>query len=322
MADTRNRPFSDPVMQALAACLCRHARSGETVTVGYSGGLDSTVLLHASNHHAADAGLRLSALHVHHGLSPNADAWADSCGRVCEQLGIPLIVRRVEVPARSGEGIEAAARRLRHKALAEHSADWILLAHHADDQAETVLHNLLRGSGVRGAAAMAEARGRILRPLLGLGRDELEAYAGSRGLSWVDDESNFDLRYTRNFLRREILPAIKARFPRAGEHLAAAATHFGEAEGLLDDLAALDLGTRRPEFPLPLALLRQLSDARARNLLRAMLAWHKLQPPDERRLREFVRQLRTAANDRHPRLDLAPYSLWCEAGSLHLKLPG
>ena len=236
-------------MQALAACLCRHARSGETVTVGYSGGLDSTVLLHASNHHAADAGLRLSALHVHHGLSPNADAWADSCGRVCEQLGIPLIVRRVEVPARSGEGIEAAARRLRHKALAEHSADWILLAHHADDQAE-------------------------------------------------------------------------ARFPRAGEQLAAAATHFGETEGLLDDLATLDLGTRRPEFPLPLALLRQLSDARARNLLRAMLAWHTLQAPDERRLREFVRQLRTAGNDRHPRLDLAPYSLWCAAGSLHLKLPG
>jgi tRNA(Ile)-lysidine synthase len=208
---------------------------------------------------------------------------------------------------------------MRHKALAEQCADWILLAHHADDQAETVLHNLLRGSGVRGAAAMPEARGRVLRPLLGLGRDVLEAYAESQGLAWVDDESNADLRYTRNFLRREILPAIGERFPRAGEQLAAAATHFGEAEALLEELAALDLGTCRPEFPLPLTLLRQLSDARARNLLRAMLAWHKLQPPDERRLREFVRQLRTAGNDRHPRMDLAPYSLWCEACSLHLK---
>ncbi len=322
MADTRNKPFTDTVMQALAACLSRHARSGETVTVGYSGGLDSTVLLHAANRHAAGAGLSLSALHVHHGLSPNADAWADSCRRVCEQFSIPLIVGRVAVPARSGEGIEAAARRLRHKAFAEHSADWILLAHHADDQAETVLHNLLRGSGVRGAAAMPEARGRILRPLLGLGRGMLEAYAESQGLAWVDDESNADLHYTRNFLRREILPAIEARFPRAGEQLAAAATHFGEAETLLDELAALDLGTCRPEFPLPLALLRHLSDTRTRNLLRAMLAWHKLQPPDERRLREFVRQLRTAGNDRHPRLDLVPYSLWCAAGSLHLKMPG
>ena len=96
-------------MQAVAACLSRHARSGGTIAVGYSGGLDSTVLLHASNRHAADAGLSLFALHVHHGLSPNADAWADSCERVCEQLGIPLIVRRVAVPAKSGDGIEAYA---------------------------------------------------------------------------------------------------------------------------------------------------------------------------------------------------------------------
>lgn len=308
-------------MQAIEACLSRHATPGQSVLVGFSGGLDSTVLLHATSLVASGANIRLAALHVHHGLSSNADAWADSCTRVCERLGIALMVRRVEVPARSGEGIEAAARRVRHKALSDQPADWILLAHHADDQAETVLHNLLRGSGVRGAAAMSELRGRILRPLLRLGRGVLVEHAQRHRLTWVDDESNADLRYTRNFLRSEIIPAIEKRFPRASEQLAGAAARFGEAAALLDDLAALDLGPCPPEFPLPMALFRELPDSRARNLLRAMLAWHKLQSPDERRLAEFVRQMRTAGNDRHPSLDLAPYTLWCGAGSLHLKLP-
>jgi tRNA(Ile)-lysidine synthase len=321
MADSRNKPSTEAVVQAVAACLSRHARPGESVTVGFSGGLDSTVLLHATKRVVSEADLGLAALHVHHGLSRNADAWADSCSKVCGSLGIPITVLRVEVPVRSGEGLEAAARRMRHKALSDQPADWVLLAHHADDQAETVLHNLLRGTGVRGAAAMPESRGRVLRPLLGLGRAVLLEYARTHRMVWIEDESNDDLRYTRNFLRREIIPAMASRFPRAGEQLASAAGHFSEADSLLDNLAILDLGASRPEFPLPLTLFRQLSDARARNLLRAMLGWHKLQPPDERRLKEFVRQLRTAGRDRHPRLDLSHYSLWCEAGSLHFKVP-
>lgn len=306
-------------MQAVAACLARHARPGDAVTVGISGGLDSTVLLHATSRLAGDARLDVSALHVHHGLSPNADAWADSCRKVCGKLGIPITVLRVEVPARSGEGIEAAARRLRHQALSDQDADWILLAHHADDQAETVLHNLLRGAGVRGAAAMPESRGRILRPLLGLARETLLAYARSRRLVWIEDESNADSRYTRNFLRNEILPRIASRFPRASAQLAAAACLFSEADSLLEDLASLDLGDRSPEFPLPLMLFRELSDTRARNLLRAMLKWHRVPPPDWRRLNEFVRQIRTSASDRHPRLDLSQYSLWCKSGGLYFK---
>lgn len=289
--------------------------------MGFSGGLDSTVLLHATAGLVNAAGLVLSALHVHHGLSPNADAWAESCSKFCESLGVPIAILQVEVPVHSGEGPEAAARRMRHKALSDQPAHWVLLAHHADDQAETVLHNLLRGTGVRGAAAMPESRGRVLRPLLGLGRAVLLEYARTHDLAWIEDESNADLRYTRNFLRREIMPAIASRFPGVSGQLAAAAAHFGEADSLLDDLASLDLGASRPEFPLPLILFRQLADARARNLLRAMLGWHKVQPPDERRMKEFVRQLRTAGRDRHPRLDLPRYSLWCEAGHLHFKVP-
>lgn len=307
-------------MGAVAACLSRYAKARQSVVVGFSGGLDSTVLLHAASCLAGDAALELSALHVHHGLNINADAWADSCMQVCQGLNIPLTILRIDVPLNTGEGVEAAARRVRHKALAENYAEWILLAHHADDQAETVLHNLLRGAGVRGAAAMPEIRGRVLRPLLGLARDELLGYARAHQLAWIEDDSNADRRYTRNFLRHEILPLIASRFPKASEQLAAAADRFGEADSLLDDLASVDLGGHRPVFPLPLSLFRDLPDARARNLLRAMLTWHEVQPPDERRLTEFVRQLQTAGNDRHPRIDLARYSLWCGTGRLYFKV--
>ena len=308
-------------MQAVAACLSRYVKARESAVVGFSGGLDSTVLLHAASSLARDADVELSALHVHHGLSGHADAWAESCVTVCQSLRVPLMVLRVDVPQNTGEGVEAAARHVRHKALADHPATWTLLAHHADDQAETVLHNLLRGAGVRGAAAMPESRGYVLRPLLGLGRDELFSYASTHRLAWIEDESNADRRYTRNFLRHEILALITSRFPKASKQLAAAAGRFGEADSLLNDLACLDLDGNHPAFPLPRSLFCNLPEARARNLLRAMLTWHRVQPPDERRLNEFMRQLQSAGNDRHPRLDLARYSLWCEAGGLHFKVP-
>lgn len=316
MVDSRNRPFTEPVSQAVAECLLRYVRSRQSVVVGLSGGLDSTVLLHAARISARGADLHLSALHVHHGLSVHADTWAKFCAHVCRDLDIPLTVIHVGVPQNTGKGVEAAARCVRHKALASHFADRILLAHHADDQAETVLHNLLRGTGVRGAAAMKVSQGRVLRPLLCLGRAALLAYAQSHRLAWVEDESNADRRYTRNFLRHEILPLITSRFPRAGEQLAAAAGRFNETNSLLEDLASLDLRDNPPEFPLPVKLFRELPDARAKNLLRAMLNWYRAPAPDQRRLSEFVRQLRTAGNDRHPRIDLAQYSLWCEEGRL------
>lgn len=292
------------------------------MVVGYSGGLDSTVLLHAAKRVAGESGLGLSALHIHHGLSPNADGWAVCCDEVCRAINVPLSVIEVKVPARSREGLEAAARRVRHSALAEHSADWVLLAHHANDQSETILHNLLRGTGVRGAAAMPELRGRVLRPLLAVGREAVEEYGLIHRLRWIEDESNSDIRYTRNFLRREILPAIASRFPGVGEQLAAAALRFGEASELLDDLARIDLQEDSSGFPQRLGLFRELSAARARNLLRAMLTWQHVQPPDERRLNEFVRQLQFAGNDRHPRIDLVTYSLWCEGGRLHFRTSG
>lgn len=319
MADSRNSLSTDVVSQAVAACLIRHAQPGDSVAVAFSGGLDSSVLLHAASCLATTPPLDLSAVHVHHSLSSNADAWANTCTKVCSELMIPLEVRRVAVSSDTGKGVEAAARDVRHRALEDHPASWILLAHHEDDQAETVLHNLLRGSGVRGVAAIPESRGRFLRPLLGIARATLYEYATSHGLTWIEDDSNDDCRYTRNFLRHQVLPVISSRFPRAVQQLSAASRRFSEADALLDDLARMDLDGRPPEFPLPMQLFRELSERRARNLLRALIAWHHKQPPDERRLTEFVRQLRTAGSDRHPRIDPENYALWCEQGALHFK---
>lgn len=319
MADSRNNPSTEPVLRAVASTLSRHVKHAGSLVVGYSGGMDSTVLLDAVHFLGGSSGYPVAARHVHHGLSVHADAWEESCVRFCRNLGVPLDVVRIHIPGSSMEGQEGAARRLRHGALADHPAEWILLAHHADDQAETLLHNLLRGSGLRGAAAMPESNGRLLRPLLTLPRSDLRAYAHARHLSWIEDESNADHRYTRNFLRGRVMPIVAARFPKVSHQLAAAARRFGEAESLLDQLAMVDLGERPPNFPVPVQLFRDLPEPRARNMLRALLGWQRVQPPDERRLTEFVRQLRTARNDRKPRITLGAYTLRCESGLLHFE---
>lgn len=319
MADSRNSRSSSLVATALTDSLARHARGGQLLSVAYSGGADSAVLLHAAKSIAPVLGFHLSAIHVHHGLSPNADEWSYHCERSCAHLGIELRVIRVKVEPERGEGVEAAARRVRLEALLDHPADRVLMAHHADDQAETVLHNLLRGAGPRGAAAIPELRGRVLRPFLNLPRQTLLAYAEAHKLAWLEDESNADRKHTRNFLRHEVLPVIKRRFPRAVEQLSAAARRFGDVQLLLDDLALNDLGTDHFSFPASINLLRGLSEVRAQNAVRALLSGHKVQLPDERRLNEFVRQLRTAANDRHPRLEMGAYVLWATAGMLHFR---
>jgi len=293
----------------------------ETLLVGFSGGLDSMVLLHGLATVLGGARQRLSVLHVHHGLSPHADRWAEFCAQACFELGVKLKTIRVHIDPASGRGLEAEARLQRSRALLREPADWLLLGHHANDQAETLLHNLLRGAGVRGAAAIPERHGRLLRPLLGLTRAELRQYADKHRLGWVDDESNLDSRYTRNFLRQSILPALTLRFPRAAEQLAAAAARFNEASQLLDELAATDLQGQPQRFPLPMHVIDRLSDVRVGNLLRALLCWQGEQAPSEQRLKEFLRQLRQAGPDRHPRLDLPGYSLVRRRGSIHLETP-
>lgn len=319
MAGSRNKPCIEPVLSAVQACLARHALPSEGVTVAFSGGMDSMVLLHAVDRMARAAGAPITAIHVHHGLSPNADRWADFCRATCRRLAVPLRIERIQVAPKRGEGLESAARRARRAALLGSAEKWILLAQHADDQAETLLLNLLRGSGVRGAAGMPERHGRILRPLLGLLRQDLSGYARLHGLGWVEDESNRDVRFTRNYLRAEVFPALQARYPAFARKLATASSRFAEASGLLEELARIDLGDRIAAFPIPSGLLLGLSEARARNLIRSLLGWNGLQAPDERKLSEFVRQVRSAGQDRAPRLVLPAYSLERRRGMVNCR---
>lgn len=318
MAVSRNKPSAD-LQERVGAFLGGRLTPGARLWIGLSGGCDSVVLLHA----VARSGYagQLSAIHVHHGLSPNADAWAAACADFCDSLGVPLTVRRVAVDPSAGHGLEAAARAARYAVFFDLAGDGLLLAHHRGDQAETLLFNLLRGTGVHGAAAMPAERYlghlRLLRPLLGVARSEIEAYALASNLSWVDDESNTDTELARNFLRHDVLPAIGRRFPAAEGALAQAAANFGEAAGLLDELAELDWQHVAIGQQASLKELRTLPLPRLKNVLRHRLRLLGWRVPVAARLDEFARQLQTAAPDRHPELNLPDGRLYAARGLLH-----
>lgn len=260
-------------------------RTASAWCVAFSGGLDSSVLLHLLATLARrEAVPPLSAIHVQHGLQPVAAAWPEHCRQFCAALGIPLQVVAVQVAAQAS--VEQAARQARYAAFAEHlQPDAVLFsAQHRDDQAETLLFRLLRGAGVRGLAAMPVqrplGRGALLRPLLDCSRAELLGYAEAHGLSWIEDPSNVDIRFSRNFLRQRVMPLLAERWPRVGVALARSAAHLSEAEQLLDELGRMDLQAAHgePLFPwltlpsLDLSVVARLSDARQRNLLRHWLA--------------------------------------------------
>jgi tRNA(Ile)-lysidine synthase len=242
----------------------RKPRSADPGAVALSGGVDSVVLLHLLK----ARGVR--AIHVHHGLSPNADAWAQFCRRLCRQWKVPLTVRRVRV-ARAGKGPEAAARAARYGALKKSPFDVLFLAHHLDDQAETVLMNLLRGAGAagaRGMPAVSRLEGKALvRPLLDVPRSEILAYAKRHRLEWIEDESNADEALTRNFVRRRVGPLLDERFPGWRRALGRAARHFASRELRAQDLLREFLrarGLKAPSEAKLLEMLRQLTSRGAR----------------------------------------------------------
>lgn len=306
--------LTDKVAQALQAgaafVVSGHGGRAGTVAVALSGGRDSVALLHALRA-AVLAGalpLRVAALHVHHGLQAAADEWDAFCASLCREWQVPFFSRRVVVSQQQGEGLEAAARRARYAALesmcGEAGAALLLFAHHQDDQAETVLLRLFRGSGLAGLGGMPRLRRMgtnrqivLLRPWLDVARDEIDAYCVANALPWIDDPSNHDLRFARNALRQH-MPALAAAFPALRANVAQAAAHLAQAGELLDALATewmaplvrppRDAGT---VAELDLAGLRALSPAQADAVLRLWLRELGTQAPSTARLCAMRAQL-------------------------------
>lgn len=300
--------------------------------IAFSGGLDSSVLLHAmaslrqmsphqppqqaahpSTHKAVTAaavpaGTELHAVHIHHGLQSAADDWAGHCRSVCAAYAIPFTLLRVDAGAGQGQSPEAAAREARYQALASlmRPGDVLLTAQHADDQAETVLLQLLRGAGPKGLAAMpasaAFAQGRLLRPLLEVSRRQLHAYAVEQGLCWKEDPSNADLGFNRNYLRHQVLPALQARWPSLSRTLARSAQLCAESAELDEAWARRDLEqlVSAQGRCLHLPALSALPAARRHNVLRFWLHGLGLPLPSRAHLQRIVHELIPAADDAEP----------------------
>jgi tRNA(Ile)-lysidine synthase len=278
------------------------------VLAGFSGGLDSTVLLHAL---AADRRVRergLRALHVRHDLHAAAGAWAEHCRDACAEWGVPMQVVRVQVDLQAGLGLEGAAREARHAAFAASLAagEILALAHHRDDQAETVLLRLLRAAGGDGLAAMrgerAFGRGRLWRPLLDCPREALLDYARANGLRFVEDPSNADTRFDRNFLRARVLPVLRERWPEAGSALARSAALLAADADLLESEAQARLAPARTRDPRTLATapLLALPPAWRARALRSWLLSLGLPTPPGRAFARIDAELLQSRRDAQP----------------------
>lgn len=274
--------------------------------VGFSGGLDSTVLLHALRQLALP--IKVFAIHVNHQISPNANDWQQHCREFCEAWNIDFFAEKVVVK-NSGKGIEDAARVERYKIFSRYlgADDFLFTAHHANDQAETLLLRLLRGTGPRGLAAIASERrlesgGKLIRPLLDFSRAQLEAYARSHNLTWVEDESNQDDGYDRNFLRNQVLPLLQTRWPGFMRKWQQTAELCAQQEHLLDefaqqDLQAADVRNERVGQSIDLGWLKSLSRARRQHLLRYWLRQLNCELPEVAHFDQLENQLFQARED-------------------------
>jgi tRNA(Ile)-lysidine synthase len=327
--------------------------AGATVCVALSGGLDSVVLLDLFCRLRGAHGWRVEALHVHHGLSPNADGWASFCQRLGRRRKVPVQVVRVDLSSLAHLGLEAAARLRRYEAFARSGAGHVALAHHADDQAETVLLQLLRGSGVAGLAAMPLVRPLsaslvvkagaamspeevgtpqlLIRPLLGFRRSMIAAYARTRRLGWIEDESNQDVARVRNALRHDILPRLAQIQPAVVENINRSAQHLGSALTVLEEAAHADLAIAAGESarrsvsgpgaasPLDCRALDAMGEARATHAVKAWLEAHGVRAPSTAQFRQIWLQASAARPDAQVAINLEGAVLRRYRGALHLE---
>jgi tRNA(Ile)-lysidine synthase len=284
--------------------------------IAYSGGMDSHVLLHCMNQiRLKNPQINLRAVHIHHGLSPSADSWAVHCSNICTKLNIELIIKKINLnskPDRHKHSLEAVARDARYQEFTKivTADENLLTAHHADDQAETVLLQLFRGCGPKGLAAMPKLKklglGALLRPLLEFKRADLRNYAEQNALHWIEDESNELISYDRNFVRHKLMPIIIERWPSITTTLGRSANHCSTASDLLDNLAQQDFSLTRGSKinTLSICKLLVLSQARQNNLIRYWLQTLQLPIPSSIKLQHII------TNILHCRADAQPLVQW------------
>ena len=308
----KTKPLSllDVVEKGFVSLSASHKKV-KSMTVALSGGIDSVVLLYLLYQLQKKQNFTLKASHVHHGLSKNADKWVKFCEKLCTKLSVPLDVHRIKLPQKKSLGIEGEARQLRYEKLLQTKTDLVVLAHHEDDQAETFLLQLIRGAGVKGLSSMAhfdDAR-RLWRPLLNASRIDIESYAKKHKLKWIEDESNQNIDFDRNFIRYKVLPILKNRFNHIIKVISRSSSHLAEAQYLLDDLAKIDLKSLLNSIDykhkLNVKALEKLSLSRAKNVLRYWLEMNGQMMPSKDLLDELLRQALTAKKDAELKIELS-----------------
>lgn len=325
-------------------------RRDDHLVAALSGGVDSVVLLDLLIPLSVHLQFSLSAVHVNHGISTHAAQWAEFCRDLCRTRGVPLKIARLKIKRESGISLEAAARDARYRVFAKQKADYVVLAQHLDDQAETLLLQLLRGAGVKGLGAMPVVRNsasaikhnasetgkrvsgtgtgtpdygpQILRPILDVSRREIEDYARENALQWITDESNEDVSFDRNFLRHEFFPLLEKRFPSYRTTFSRASRHMAEASGLLDELAETDSKVCGISGELRIEDLRKLNFARAKNLLRYFLAQQGMVLPSTAKLEEILRQLRSSSADSKLHIVFGNTEVRCFRGVVYMRKTG
>jgi tRNA(Ile)-lysidine synthase len=305
--------------RALEEILTRVVVSAErNIAVAYSGGLDSSVLLHLAKDFCMSRQIKLYAFHIHHGISPNADTWLAHCEAQAKQQGVHFFSQRVNLIDVAEHGIEQSARIARYAALntlcKQHQIPLLITAHHQDDQAESVLLQLLRGSGLPGLSGMAELQLQhsllendiaLGRPMLQLTRQQLEDLATTLDITHIDDESNADTRYKRNAVRAWITPVLEKNFPSFATQFTRSAKHIQSAQRLLDELAQSDLEQCAEGSIIFLDKLQSLSVDRVDNLLRYWIRDLAIYAPSNAQLEQLRQQMLRSSHEAHPLIEIA-----------------
>ncbi len=302
-----------------------HVKQGDHLCIALSGGVDSVVLLDVLAIFSQQMQFTLSAVHINHGISSNATVWSQFCCKRSYDYGVSIWVAYLHIRKARGVSLEASAREQRYRVFSEIAADYVVLAHHLDDQAETLLLQLLRGAGIKGLSGMPAIRqqrqahqAKLLRPLLNVSRRQIEHYAQYNNLAWIVDESNDDTAYDRNFLRHEILPVLKKRYINYAKTLTRASRHLSEASALLDELATIDSERCTVSGRLDLGSLRQLGMPRVKNLLRYTLMRQGIQLPSTGKIENLTQQLLLMRDGGQLRVDLVDYEIRCFKGAVHI----